>query len=256
MKKKIYTVQELNALIKQLLEQNLPTLWLEGEISNFKPHYSGHIYFSLKDEFAQISAVIWKSRAESIPFDINDGMHVQVLGNIRLFEKTGRYQIDILQVLPAGSGKLQIAFEQLKTKLFNEGIFSEEHKKAIPEYPSAIGIITSPTGAAIRDLIHVLKRRAPQVDIIVRPAKVQGVDAADDLSNAIVELNESKLVDVIIIGRGGGSLEDLWAFNEEQLARTIYNSKNTGRIKYTHWTDRCFLGSILCGGLDTAGSFR
>ncbi len=222
MQKKIYSVVEITSIIKQLLESSLPTIWVEGEISNFRPHYSGHYYFTLKDSQAQLSGVMWRSRAERLAFVPEDGMKVQALGNIRLYEPAGRYQLDILQMQPAGEGRLQMAFEQLKQKLFSEGLFDEMHKQSLPSFPLRIGIITSPTGAAIRDILNVLKRRASYAEIVLRPAAVQGVQAAQDLIAALDELEEFGNVDVIIIGRGGGSLEDLWAFNDEQLARRIY----------------------------------
>jgi len=223
--KRIYSVSEITAIIKQLLEESLPTIWLEGEISNFKAHSSGHYYFTLKDKRAQISAVMWRSRTASLPFIPEDGMQVQALGNIRVYEKSGRYQIDVLMMQEAGLGKLQMEFERLKQKLQAEGMFDSAHKKDLPPFPQTIGVITSATGAAIRDIINVLKRRAPHVQIILRPVVVQGADAAADIARAIEEFNRFAKVDVLIIGRGGGSLEDLWAFNEERVARAIFNSK-------------------------------
>jgi exodeoxyribonuclease VII large subunit len=225
MEKKIYSVSDITSTIKSLLEESLPTVWVEGEISNLKAHYSGHLYFSLKDSGAQISAVIWKSRASLIDFELVDGQQIRALGSIRLYEKSGRYQLDIIKAQPAGKGDLQEAFEKLKAKLLSEGLFDAENKQSLPEFPRKIAIITSPTGAAIRDILNILKRRAPYLDIVVRPAKVQGVGAASDIATAIKEINEYGNVDVLIIGRGGGSLEDLWAFNEEVVARAIYESK-------------------------------
>lgn len=225
MEKKIYSVSEITKTIKMLLEQSLPTLWIEGEVSNFKQHYSGHFYFSLKDNDAQIAAVMWRSRAEQVDFELEDGLQVRALGNIRLYEKTGRYQIDILQIQPAGAGALQLAFEQLKKKLYNEGLFDDSLKKPLPSFPEKVAIITSPTGAAIRDILNVLKRRAPYLEIAVYPAKVQGEGAAAEIAGAIRLANATKEADVIITGRGGGSLEDLWAFNEETVARAIFDSE-------------------------------
>ncbi|MGD9899977.1 MAG: exodeoxyribonuclease VII large subunit [Calditrichaceae bacterium] len=221
----IYSVGEITRTIKLLIEENLPTIWIEGEVSNFKPHYSGHYYFTLKDTAAQISAVMWSSRAGKINFDLEDGMLVQALGNVRLWEKSGRYQFDVLRIQPAGIGQLQMAFERLKQKLQAEGLFDPEHKKTLPPYPHKIGIVTSSTGAAIKDIINVLKRRAPHVEIVVRSAKVQGQGAAEDIAKAIREFNQFKNVDILIVGRGGGSLEDLWPFNEEVVARAIYASE-------------------------------
>ncbi|HID40464.1 MAG TPA: exodeoxyribonuclease VII large subunit [Calditrichaeota bacterium] len=221
---KVYSISEITRIVKLLIEENIPTIWLEGEISNFKAHYSGHYYFTLKDENAQISAVIWKSRTVQLTFAPEDGMLVRVLGNIRLYEKSGRYQLDIIRIMPSGIGQLQQKFEELKAKLLAEGLFDEKHKKALPPFPRRIGIVTSETGAAIRDMINVLRRRAPQIQIILRPAKVQGEGAAKDIAAAIREFNEYGDVDVIIVGRGGGSLEDLWAFNEEEVIRAIFDS--------------------------------
>jgi exodeoxyribonuclease VII large subunit len=220
----IYSVSDITHIIKLLIEENIPTIWVEGEISNFKPHYSGHYYFTLKDSAAQISAVIWKSRAVALPFMPEDGMLVQALGNIRLYEKSGRYQLDVIRMQPAGIGRLQMEFERLKQKLEAEGLFDTEHKKPIPVYPSIIGIVTSATGAALQDILQILKRRAPQVQIIVRPTQVQGESAAREIAAAIEEFNDYGRVDLLIVGRGGGSLEDLWPFNEEIVARAIFRS--------------------------------
>jgi exodeoxyribonuclease VII large subunit len=221
----VFSVSEITHTIKLLLEENIPTLWVVGEISNFKPHYSGHFYFSLKDENAQISAVLWKSRAESLAFPLKDGLLVQTFGNIRVYEKSGRYQFDVIKMIPAGIGQLQQIFEQLKQKLYAEGLFDEDHKKPLPEFPLRIGLVTSPTGAALQDMLNIFGRRAPHIEIILRPARVQGEGAAQDIARGIEDLNAATDVEVIIIGRGGGSLEDLWAFNEEVVARAIYNSK-------------------------------
>ncbi len=221
----IFSVSELTHTIKRLLEDNIPTVWLEGEVSNFKAHSSGHYYFTLKDEQAQISAVIWRSRVANLDFELQDGMHVQALGNVRLFERSGRYNFDILHIQPAGVGRLQMEFERLKKQLAAEGLFDTRYKKPIPRFPLRIGVVTSDTGAAIRDIINVLKRRAPHVQIILRPVQVQGEGAAQDIAQAIKEFNRYGQVDVLIVGRGGGSLEDLWAFNEEVVARAIFDSQ-------------------------------
>ena len=221
----IYSVSEVNRAVKLLLEDAFQLIWVEGEISNFKAHYSGHYYFSLKDENAQISAVIWKSRLYNIPYELEDGMLIRAFGNIRVYEKSGRYQLDIIRLEPAGIGKLQQQFEKLKQKLSAEGLFDSQFKKPLPEYPDTIGVVTSSTGAAVRDIINVLNRRAPHVQIIVRSAQVQGAGAAKDIAEAIKEFNRYKKVDLLIVGRGGGSLEDLWPFNEEVVARAIFNSK-------------------------------
>lgn len=223
--KEVYTVSELTRHIRTLLETALPVLWVEGEISNFKHHSSGHMYFSLKDESSQIPCVMWASRNSRLSFTPEDGMKVLVEGRITVYERRGYYQLDVLQVQPAGVGALQLAFEQLKQKLAAEGLFAPENKKPIPRYPARIGIVTSPTGAAIRDLVSVIRRRWPQAQIILRPARVQGDGAAADIAAAVEECNAYGELDVLIVGRGGGSLEDLWAFNEEVVARAIHASQ-------------------------------
>lgn len=221
----VYSVAELTRQIKDLLENSFPRLWVEGEISNFKRHSSGHLYFTLKDENAQISCAMWKFRAGSLLFQPQHGMKVIVEGDVQVYEKGGNYQLIVQQMQPAGVGALQMAFEQLKKKLFAEGLFDDVHKKRIPTYPEKIGVVTSPTGAAIRDIISVITRRFPGVEIILYPVRVQGEGAAKEIARAIEDFNEYGEVDVLIIGRGGGSLEDLWAFNEEIVARAIFASQ-------------------------------
>lgn len=222
---RIYSVSEITRDIKSLIEDSFPTIWVEGEVSNYKAHYSGHYYFTLKDNDAQLSCVMWRSRAASLNFDLKDGDHLQALGNLRLWEKSGRYQLDCILLQPRGKGQLQALFEQLKQKLFDEGLFDESVKQTIPKYPQTIGIITSPTGAAVRDMISVAQRRNPGCQLIVRGVKVQGAGAAEEIAQAIRDFNTFGKVDVLIVGRGGGSLEDLWAFNEEIVARAIFDSK-------------------------------
>lgn len=221
----VYSISEITRTIKMLLEDSLPTIWIEGEVSNFKAHYSGHYYFTLKDSEAQISAVMWRSRTTQQPFIPEDGMKIQALGNIRLYEKSGRYQIDIIRMRQAGVGQLQMEFEQLKQRLNEEGLFKQEFKKPLPEFPQSVGIITSSTGAAVQDMINVLKRRAPYVEVIIKPVKVQGQGAAEEIAAAIKAFNRYGAIDLLIVGRGGGSLEDLWAFNEEIVARALFESK-------------------------------
>ena len=220
----IFSVSEITSTIKLLLEENIPTIWVEGEVSNYKAHSSGHFYFTLKDSNAQISCVMWRSRAYHLTFLPEDGMQIQVNGNIRVYEKGGRYQLDVLAMQPVGQGRLQQQFEALKQKLQAEGLFAEDHKKPLPQFPEKIGIVTSDTGAALRDILNVLRRRAPHVQVVLRPTLVQGAGAAEDISNAIDELNRFGALDLLIVGRGGGSLEDLWPFNEERVARAIYDS--------------------------------
>lgn len=210
--------------IKGALESCFPyPIEVVGEISNFKPHYSGHLYLTLKDEHAQISAVMWRSKAEGLSFKPVDGLEVVAKGKVSVYEKTGRYQLNLLSLKPLGQGDLQAQFEALKRKLWQLGYFDTEQKQTLPAYPKRVGLLTSPTGAAIRDMISVAQRRNPGVELIVRPAAVQGIKAAPDLIQGLKELDAFG-VDVIVLGRGGGSLEDLWAFNDETLAKTIYQA--------------------------------
>jgi exodeoxyribonuclease VII large subunit len=225
MQEKIYTITEITKEIKGILEESLPSVWVEGEISNYTLHSSGHRYFSMKDENAQIRCTLWRFRGIRLSFEPEDGMKVIAFGNITVYERNGQYQLDVIELIPAGWGKLEIAFQRLKEKLFQEGLFDEEHKRPLPEFPESIGLVTSPTGAAIRDMIKIIHKRFPSVRIIVNPVRVQGEEAAEEIAQAIQEFNEFAKIDVMIIGRGGGSLEDLWAFNEEIVARAIYDSK-------------------------------
>ena len=203
---------------------NLKNVLLEGEISNFKANSSGHLYFTLKDENAQIQAIMFASAARSMNFRPVDGDKVYVKGDIRVYEATGRYQIYITSMKKQGVGDLYLKFEELKKELSEKGYFNEEHKKPIPLYPKTVGVITSPTGAAVRDIIQTIKRRYPICDVILYPCQVQGETAHIDVVKQIKKANEDKLCDVLIIGRGGGSLEDLWAFNEKDVALAIYDS--------------------------------
>lgn len=224
-KDKIFSVSDITRQIKSALEIGFPNILVQGEISNVKLHSSGHLYFTLKDEGSQISAVMWKNRVSQMLFRPTDGMKIIARGNISVYEPRGTYQLDCFLLQPIGKGELQNAFEKLKSRLFEEGLFDQEHKKPIPEYPSRIGIITSPTGAALHDIVSVLSRRMPSIEVFFVPVKVQGVGAAEEIASAINILNEQKNIDVMIVGRGGGSLEDLWAFNEEIVARSIFFSK-------------------------------
>ncbi|MFA4991989.1 MAG: exodeoxyribonuclease VII large subunit [Candidatus Omnitrophota bacterium] len=221
----IYKVSELTSSIKTILEDSFPNIWVEGEISNFKSHSSGHFYFTLKDEKSELKCVFFKSSNEKAKFEIKSGMLVFCAGRISIYEKQGAYQLYVSKVEPKGIGALQLAFDQLKEKLFKEGLFDEARKKPIPMVPDRIGIVTSPTGAAIRDMLHVLEKRFSNVEIIINPSRVQGEGAGEEIAAAIQEFNRLGNVDVIIVGRGGGSMEDLWAFNEEIVARSIYDSK-------------------------------
>jgi exodeoxyribonuclease VII large subunit len=220
-----YTVSELTRAIKGVLETGFSSVVVVGEISNFKRHTSGHIYFTLKDEGAQLSAVLWRSRAATLAMMPQDGMKVIVTGRITVYEVRGAYQIDVASIKPVGAGELQMAFERLKEKLSAEGLFDTGRKRPIPDYPERIGIVTSRTGAVLHDMMHVFRRRFPALTILLVPARVQGAGAAEEIAQGIRDLNEYGAVDLIIIARGGGSLEDLWAFNEEIVARAIATSR-------------------------------
>jgi exodeoxyribonuclease VII large subunit len=222
---KILSVSDITRQIKGVLETNFSDVIVQGEISNFKRHSSGHLYFTLKDENASLSAVMWRGRASNLFFTPQDGMKVLARGSIAVYEVRGSYQIDVISIQPLGIGELQIAFEKLKQKLSTEGLFDEANKKPLPEYPERIGIVTSPTGAAIQDMLNIITRRFPSVELILYPVKVQGTGAAEEIAEAIHNFNRFGDVDVLIVGRGGGSVEDLWAFNEEVVARAIYASK-------------------------------
>ena len=220
----VLTVTELTRRIKGIIEKQFINLSVQGEISNCKLHSSGHLYFTLKDDRCQIQAVMWRNRVAGLSFTPQDGMKVIAAGNISVYEVRGVYQIDVAFLQPAGLGELQLAFERLKQRLATEGLFDQAHKKPIPSFPMRIGIVTSPTGAAIQDILNIIGRRFPGVQLILNPVKVQGSGAAGEIAGAIAEFNRYGEIDVMIVGRGGGSLEDLWAFNEEVVARAIYNS--------------------------------
>ncbi len=221
----ILTVSELTRQIKQTLEEEFLQITVQGEISNFKPHVSGHWYFNLKDSGAVISCTMWKGYNSSVFFTPQDGIKITVIGRITVYPPRGNYQFDVRSMKPAGIGELQSAFEILKQKLSNEGLFDEEFKKPIPSLPRRIGIVTAIDGAAFRDMISIARRRFPLVELVIAPSKVQGSGAAENLVESIKTLNRKKDIDVIIIGRGGGSIEDLWAFNEEIVVRSIFESK-------------------------------
>ena len=223
--RQIYTVSELNKIIKSLLNEHIGSVWVQGEISNFKSASSGHIYMTIKDENSQISVVVFKGMSRALKFQLENGMKVLLSGELTVYEKSGSYQIIANYIEPKGIGALQIAFEQLKEKLSKEGLFDNDRKKSLSFLPLRIGIVTSPVGAAIQDMLNISKRRCPIASIVVVPVKVQGDEAAQEIACAIDLLNKQECVDVIVIGRGGGSIEDLWAFNEEHLARAIVRSK-------------------------------
>ena len=216
------SVSDLTQQIKNVLEGNFPILWITGEISNFVHHGSGHMYFTLKDEKAEIRGVMFQGFNQFLHFKPENGMQVLLQGDLTVYEARGQYQIVAKKMEPAGIGTLYLAFEALKKQLAAEGLFDQEIKQKLPVYPRCIGVITSQTGAAVRDIFQVLDRRAPHVDVILKPSRVQGDKAAFDLTEAINDMAAFNAVDVIIIGRGGGSLEDLWPFNEESVARAIF----------------------------------
>lgn len=223
----IFSIGKLTDYIKQKLESdsNLINIWVRGEISNYTKHGNGHLYFTLKDETSQIKCVMFNSSASSLKFEPEHGMKVLVLSSIGVYKLYGNYQLIVSEMHPDGLGILHQKFLMLKEKLEKEGLFSKKHKKPIPRFPKTIGIITSPTGAAIKDLINILTRRFPNINIKIAPTLVQGVEASKDIVKSIELLNRIKGIDVIILGRGGGSLEDLWCFNEEIVARAIFKSE-------------------------------
>jgi len=218
------TVSELTARIRDLLAKNFIDVLVEGEVSNCREAQSGHIYFTLKDDKAQVKCVWFKQQMRGVRFRPEDGLKVTVRGSIGLYEARGEYQIYVDSLDPAGRGALQLAFEQLKKKLENEGLFDAKHKKRLPLLPSRIGLITSPTGAAVRDVVRILRRRFPNVHLTLLPVRVQGEGSAGEIARAVRFFNQRLQVDVLILARGGGSLEDLWAFNEEVVARVIFDS--------------------------------
>lgn len=225
----VYTVSDLNREARYLLEENFPAVLVEGELSNIAMPASGHWYFTLKDENAQVRCAMFRGRNQYVKIKPKEGMQIQLKGKLSLYEGRGDYQLIVSSISPLGEGALRIAFDALKNKLHGEGLFNNEFKQPIPTLPKHIGVITSPTGAAIRDIISVLNRRFPSIPVTILPVPVQGNEAAPAMINAIKLANEKqgclKEIDVLIIGRGGGSLEDLWAFNDEKLARTIFDSK-------------------------------
>lgn len=219
------TVSELTVRIRDLLAKNFVDVLVEGEISNCREAQSKHIYFTLKDEKAQVKCVWFRQQMRGVRFRPEDGLKVTVRGSIGLYEQRGEYQIYVETMDPAGRGALQLAFEQLKRKLESEGLFDASHKKPLPRLPSRIGLITSPNGAAVRDVIRILRRRFPNVHVLLVPVRVQGEGAAGEIARAVRSFNQRQNVDVLILTRGGGSLEDLWAFNEEVVARAVFDSR-------------------------------
>ncbi|WP_028560016.1 exodeoxyribonuclease VII large subunit [Paenibacillus pinihumi] len=236
---RIFSIKEVNRYIKMKLESDhvLSDIWLRGEISNFIHHSSGHMYFTLKDASSRLKCVMFASHNQRLPFIPKEGMKVMARGSISVYERDGNYQFYVNAMQPDGIGSLYLAFEQLKQKLEAEGLFAPERKKPIPLYPKAVGVVTSPTGAAVRDILITLERRFPSVPVLVVPVLVQGTQAAPSIVRAIKLMNRLMEVDVLIVGRGGGSLEELWAFNEEAVARSIAESKIPVISAVGHETD-------------------
>jgi len=233
------TVTQLNTYIKAIIDENPPlnNLYVVGEISNFKHHISGHMYFTLKDSQTQIKAVMFKGCALKLKFNPEDGMKVICRGRVSVFEKSGQYQLYVEDMQPDGLGALNLAYEQLKEKLSKEGLFDTAHKKSLPKYPRKIGVATSNTGAAVEDIKNIISRRYPLCELIIAPTLVQGEQAAEDIIKSINLLDSIDDIDVIIVGRGGGSIEDLWAFNLESVARAIFNCRTPIISAVGHETD-------------------
>ena len=225
--KPIYTVSQINTYVKRILDRdrNLSSVYIRGEVSNYRKYPSGHHYFSLKDATGALSCVLFKSSARHLRFRPEDGMKVIAYGRVTVFQRDGQYQLYVDALTPDGVGELYVAFEQLKARLHQEGLFAPEHKKPIPRCPDTIAIITSAAGAAVHDMLRILRARWPMAQVRLLPVRVQGAGAARELAGAVRYANRWRLADVILIGRGGGSMEDLWAFNEEVLARAVYESQ-------------------------------
>ncbi len=221
---RILTVSELTTQIRQVLEGQFPHVWVEGQISNLRRPSSGHQYFTLKDQSSQIRVVLFRGVAQHLPFVLEEGLEVIIRGDVTVYESRGDYQLILEAVEPKGIGALQLAFEQLKTKLEEEGIFDPDRKQSLPFFPSKVGVITSLHGAVLHDILNIMKRRCPMIPILIHPVVVQGEDAAQQIADAIRTMNTKKDVNVLIVGRGGGSLEDLWSFNEEVVVRAIAES--------------------------------
>ncbi|WP_127494351.1 exodeoxyribonuclease VII large subunit [Paenibacillus glycanilyticus] len=236
---RIYSIKDINRYIRMKLESDalLGDIWLRGEISNFTHHSSGHMYFTLKDKDSRLKCIMFASHNQRLPFIPREGTKVMARGNVSVYERDGNYQFYVTAMQPDGIGSLYLAYEQLKSKLETEGLFAESRKRPIPRFPRAIGVITSPTGAAVRDIITTLQRRHPSVPIYVYPVLVQGTQAAPSIVKAIESMNRFGEVDVLIVGRGGGSLEELWAFNEEPVARSIAASQIPVISAVGHETD-------------------
>ena len=224
--REVFSVSQINAYAKNLLENQpeLQNIWVEGEISNYRRQYSGHLYFSLKDEKTSYRSVMFSSRSKFLPFEPENDMKVMVKASVSIYERDGQFQLYLNRMEPLGVGSLALAFEQLRNRLSEEGLFDSDKKKLLPFLPKTVGVVTSPTGAAVHDIISVISRRNPGVNILLAPVLVQGPGAAEEIAKAIELFNREENVDVLIVGRGGGSLEELWAFNEEIVVRAIYAS--------------------------------
>ncbi len=240
MDRPVLSVSQLNRYIAALIggDPRLAGVFVKGEISNFSGHYaSGHLYFSLKDEGGVIKAVMFRGSASKLRFELYDGLRVTAFGKVGVYEKGGQYQLYVEEIVPEGDGALWVAYEKLKAKLDEEGLFDEEHKRPVPRYPKTVGVVTSPTGAAVQDVINILGRRFPLAEVLVYPATVQGTSASPEIAAAIKKACLEKKADVLIVGRGGGSIEDLWAFNEEETVRAVYNSEIPVISAVGHETD-------------------
>jgi exodeoxyribonuclease VII large subunit len=218
------SVGEFTRRLRQIVEKQFAEVHVEGEISNLRPAASGHVYFVLKDDRAMVNCVLWASDVARLRVALNDGDQVEIRGRVTVYEPRGQYQIVVSSVTPAGLGRLHLQFQRLKERLEREGLFDPARKRPIPRFPRRVGVVTSPTGAAVRDILKVLSRRAPQIEVFIYPVRVQGEGAAAEIAHAIQRMNALKIAEVLIVGRGGGSLEDLWAFNEEVVARAIHQS--------------------------------
>lgn len=234
----VYTVSELTRKVKRHLESQWAGVWVEGELSNVRPHSSGHLYFTIKDEGAALRGVMFRSEVRRLRFQPDDGLKVRLFGGLTIYEAQGNWQIIAVKMEPAGLGELELAFRQTFDRLKKEGLFDVAHKVALPACPRVVGVVTSESGAAIRDIVSVLSRRAPHVRIVLRAARVQGEGAARDVARGIAELDAWGGADVLIVGRGGGSLEDLWAFNEEVVARAIHACRTPVCSAVGHEVDR------------------
>lgn len=233
----ILSVSRLTSLLRDVLEENFSHVWVEGELSNLSQPASGHLYFTLKDNGAMLRCVMFRSSARLLRFRLDEGMALVVRGRLSVYEQRGEYQLICEYVEPRGAGALQLAFMQLKERLAAEGLFNEDHKRPLPAVPQRVGVVTSASGAAIHDILHVLGRRCAALDVVLYPVRVQGEGAGVEIAGAIDELNRLQAADVLIVGRGGGSLEDLWAFNDEAVARAVYRSRIPVISAVGHETD-------------------